>query len=260
MRASRSFSVGAVADLIGVVAAYGLVFAAAATWAQGPMGGGRGAPGGPGGSERRDTFADHYRGSAPAAPPALTLHGGQYFGIGDWRYEVVYMPLQTRIYVYDKLLKPQSAREIQAEMSLRFPEEKKSRRIPFQYLDVPRGPGEQDYLVAVFDIAQLKEKDTPITFLFSNPLDREHPTASFTPVFTSASVRPYVAQVLATTADTDAVTRQRTCPVCGEPLGVKRPLLKLLIAEYPLFVCDRRCVAAVRESPKRYLPRTPPGR
>ncbi len=139
-------------------------------------------------------------------------------------------------------------------MSLQFPEEKEIRRIPFRYIAVPPAVAGQDYVVAVLDVSQLKDKETPITFQFSDLPDRKHPTASFTPVFTQAAVRPYVAQVLPTKADMDAIVRQRICPVCGEVLGGRGPVVKLLIAEYPLYLCDADCIAAVRESPQRYLP------
>ncbi len=221
----------------------------------GGHGGGKGGGNSGGGSpDHRDTFADHYHGAVPHSQAVLTLHGGQYLTTDDNRYEIVYMPLQTRIYVYDKSFKPQSARDVHVQMSLLFPDERQSRRIPFSYVPVPPVADQQDYVVAVLDVAQLKDKETPITFLFSGLPDRKHPTASFAPVFTQASVRPYVAQVLATKADTDAVMRQRVCPVCGEILGSKGPVVKLLIAEYPLFLCGEECIAAVRESPGRYLP------
>ena len=43
----------------------------------------------------------------PAQPP-LTPHGGEYVSTETNYYEVVYMPLQTRIYLFDNKLKPLS--------------------------------------------------------------------------------------------------------------------------------------------------------
>ncbi|MEN6451973.1 MAG: hypothetical protein ABFC96_15905 [Thermoguttaceae bacterium] len=214
-------------------------------------GGGRGGRGG--GPANRDSMADRYRGAVSPSQRKLTLHGGQYLATDENRYEIVYMPLQTRIYLYDKSFQPLSARDLHAEMSLQLPDEREVRHLPFRYAPPARW-GEQDYVVAVLNVAQLNDRETPITFQFTGLPDRQHPTATFTPVFTSANVRPYVTQVLATKADTDAVVRQRVCPVCGQPLGVKRPVVKVLIAEFPLYLCDEECIAAVRETPRRFLP------
>lgn len=139
-------------------------------------------------------------------------------------------------------------------MSLQVPGESKSRRIPFQYVANPPVASGQDYVVAVFDVAELNDKETPITVEFSDLPNHRHPTASFTPVFTIAMCRRYVVRVLPTKADTDAARRQRVCPVDGDVLGSRGPAVKVLIGEYPLYLCSEDCIAAVRETPEKYLP------
>jgi hypothetical protein len=164
------------------------------------------------------------------------------------------MPLQTRIYVYDESFNPLSAQNTHVQMSLQVPGESKPRRIPFQYIANPPGASGQDYVVAVFDVAELNDKETPITVEFSGLPSYRHPTASFTPLFTSDMCRRYVVRVLPTKADTDAALRQRICPVDGDVLGSRGPAVKVLIGEYPLYLCSEDCIAAVRESPEKYLP------
>jgi hypothetical protein len=178
------------------------------------------------------------------------------------RYEIVYLPLQARIYLFDHELKPLSARDVHARMSLKLPSENAPRQIPFQYITPPAGTAEQDYVVAAFDFRQLPEKDTAITFDFSGLpdkskflgiWDRHEGTASFTPMFSPAKIRPYVARVLMTEADHEAIKRQMFCPVSGQMLGTKGPIVKLYIADTPLYLSGEDCIAAVTESPEKYL-------
>ena len=119
---------------------------------------------------------------------------------------------------------------------------------------MPAGVAEQDYVAAVIDMRQLPDQDMPITFEFSGLADRCHPTAAFTPVFSPAKIRPYVARVLLTEADREGVMRQRVCPVSGQFLGTRGPITKLYIADFPLYLSGEDCVAAVMESPEKYLP------
>jgi hypothetical protein len=143
-------------------------------------------------------------------------------------------------------------------MTVQMPGENAPRQLSFQYVTMPRGVTEQDYVVAIFDIRPLQDKETSITFEFSGLADRHYPTASFTPNYTRFSIRPYVARVLPTAADRDGIARQRMCPVAGVPLGSKGPVVKLYIADYPLYLSGEDCIAAVRECPQKFLP-PPPG-
>ena len=111
-------------------------------------------------------------------------------------FELVFMPLQTRIYMYDKLLSPTSARDLHVQMSLQMPGDSKVRRIAFQYFALPPAAAQQDFVVAVFDVSELKDKETPIKIEFADLPDHRHPTASFTPVFSRDRIRPYVVRVL----------------------------------------------------------------
>jgi hypothetical protein len=223
-------------------------------------GGGRGGMGGSRGSDRQNAPSNYYRGKAPPPPQLIsTPHGGEYLHIDTNRYEIVYMPLQARIYLFDKDFKPLSARDVHARMSPKDAPQP----IPFQYVTLPAGTTEQDYVVAAFDFQQLPDKDTPITFEFSGLpdrhkflgiWDRHEGTASFTPIFSPSKIRPYVARVLLTEADREEVMRRRVCPVSGQLLGTKGPVIKLYIADYPLYLAGQDYVEAVNEAPEKYLP------
>jgi hypothetical protein len=219
-------------------------------------GGGRGHGGGRNGSAGASSPAAYYHGAAPPLTRVtLTPHGGQFLSTEAHKYEIVYMPLQARIYRYDEDGKPLSARNVHVQMSLQPPTENAVRKIPFQYVVLPAGTTEQDYVVAAFDFRQWPEKETPITFEFSGLASRRNPTASFTPLISRSDIRPYVAQVLPVETDRDGILRQRVCPVSGAMLGSKGPIVKLYIADYPLYVSGQDCVSAVEEAPEKYLPR-----
>ena len=249
----------AVAFIIGVALCTWIICESAALGQSmgGGMSGGRGGRGGRHDSGDKDQKSKPASSGTKVDPPSprisLTPHGGQYITIDSNYYEVVYLPLQTRIYLYDKTLKPLSARDAHVQMSLKLPGESAVRVIPFQYVALPPGTADQDYLAAAFDIYQLHEEETPITFVFSELHDRAHPTASFTPIFTRANIRPYIVQVLATESDRDGIVRQRICPVSGDVLGGKGPVVKLLIGDYPLYLCCKNCIAEVKQTPDKYL-------
>ncbi len=210
-----------------------------------------------------DTPRSEKSDSTPAYKPLptqapLTPHGGDYVSNETNYYEIVYMPLQTRIYLFDDKLKPLSARDVHARMTVQMPSENAPRQLPFQYVTMPPGVTEQDYVVTIFDIRPLENKETSVTIEFSGLADRHYPTASFTPNYSHFAIRPYVAKVLATDADRAGIARQRMCPVAGVPLGSKGPIVKVYIGDYPLYLSGEDCIAAVREAPQRFLP-PPPG-
>jgi len=127
-------------------------------------------------------------------------------------------------------------------------------------------------VVAAFDFRQLPGRETPISFEFSGLpdnkkflgfWDRHSGTASLTHSFSPSKIRPYVARVLLTEADQEGFRRQNVCPVSGKPLGIERQAIKLYIGDYPLYLAGEDCIAAVKQSPEKYLPHsvTPiPGR
>jgi hypothetical protein len=239
-----------------------------------PSGRGGGRRGGGQGRDQDQSGLDpHFK--PPPAPVVLTPHGGHFISSASNYYEVVYLPLQTRIYVYDKEAKPLSARKLYVRMALQVPGSEDTIRVPFRYVAPPPGGEElsladkarlslhlapppqggdrQDYVAASFDLRQMPEKDTPIGFEFSGLPDRRHPTACFTPMFSRSRIRPYVAQVLATEADRAGLLRQRVCPVSGEGLGAAGPVVKVLIGDFPLYLSNQGCIEAVRQSPERFL-------
>jgi len=228
----------------------------------GGMGGGRGHGGGPRGSDHRKSDDDAGVALLPQ-PPLFTPHGGEYLTTKTNHYELVYMPLQARIYLFDDKMKPLTARDVHAQMSLNPPQQNVPQKIPFQYVTKSVGMTEQDYVVAAFDFRQLPDQETPITLEFSGLpdshkflglWDRHDGTASFTPSFSPSKIRPYVARVLLTEADQEGCRRQQFCPVSGRMLGTEKQAIKLCVGDYPLYLAGEDCIAAVKAAREKYLP------
>jgi hypothetical protein len=245
-------NMGARAFMLGVATCVWITFGSTSFGQFSGRGGGRH---GGGGNGSESSLSNPARNITPPPPQViLTPHGGEYLTTKTNYFEIVYMPLQTRIYLFDDKIQPLSARNLHVQMTLTIPSETAPRQIPFQYVAVPAGVVEQDYVVSAFDIRQLTERETPIRFDFSGLSDHHDPTASFTPVFSPSKIRPYVARVLPTKADEGAAIRQRVCPVTGQVLGSRGPAIKVFIADYPLYLSGEDCIPAVQQAPEKFLP------
>ena len=192
------------------------------------------------------------------APATLLPHAGDYVSTETNYFEIVYMPLQTRIYPYDYKARPISAQNIHVQMSLQLPTEPIVRKVPFQYVPLPAGAAEQDYVAAAVDIRPLQNQEASITFRFTDLPKGNNTTEVFSPHYDHFAIRPYLAQAAVTDADTEAIARQRICPVTGAPLGSRGPVVKLYVAEFPLYVASADCIPAVKQAPQRFVPQAPP--
>jgi YHS domain-containing protein len=62
----------------------------------------------------------------------------------------------------------------------------------------------------------------------------------------------------ATEADSDAIAKQKTCPVMDEPLGSMGAPLKVTGLGRDVFLCCKGCLKFLREDPEKYLAKLPP--
>jgi hypothetical protein len=191
-------------------------------------------------------------------PGNIMPHAGDYVST-EWNYyEVVYMPLQTRIYLYDKKFLPVSAKDVHAQMTVQFPAEATARKVPFQFVPQPPGATEQDFVAVNLDITPLQGKTVDVGLQFSDLVKGGNSTEVFTPHYAHFAIRPYLAKAMLTAADNDAIARQRTCPVSGVPLGSRGRVVKLYVAEFPIYLAGEDCVAAVKAAPQKFVPQAPP--
>jgi len=226
-----------------------LVWAMTSTSAvgQGCCGGGRHNHG----AAADDSHAGHSECHLPngGLPPLeqRTPHGGLFLEAGSNSLEVVYLPQETRVYLYGKSRQPLSARELRAQMSMQLPSQTGVRQFALQYVAQPIGSKDQDYVATAVDVTQLPD-ETPIKFRFENLPDRPHSKAEFNPLFSRCQVRPYVARVLLTQADREGLARQQTCPITGATLGSMGDPIKVLVGDRPLYLCCTGCIDKVEET------------
>jgi len=190
-------------------------------------------------------------------PGSIMPHAGDYVSSERNYFELVYMPMQTRVYLYDYKFRPRSAKDVQAQMTLQLSSEAPPRQIPFQFVPQPSGSIEQDYVAANFDIRPLQGKEASITFQFTLPGGKTA-AETFTPHYDHFAIRPYIARAMVTGADQDAIAQQKTCPVMGVALGSRGPVVKLYVAEFPLYLSAEDCIAAVKQAPQKFVPQAPP--
>ena len=105
------------------------------------MGGGRGQGGGSWGAGHSKSPSDDYHAVAPSPPVTLTPHGGEFIATKTNQYELVFMPLQARIYLFDDKMKPLTARDAHAQMSFTVPQQSTPQKI---LLSVRRHVQERD--------------------------------------------------------------------------------------------------------------------
>ncbi len=139
-------------------------------------------------------------------------------------------------------------------MTVQMPNQPGPQKVQFQYVPVPQGSTEQDFVAANFDIRPLQDQEASITL----ELNRLTDTVVLSPYYAHFSVRPYLAKALVTSADKDAIARQGRCPVTRAPLGSRGAVVKVYIAEFPLYLSGDDCIAAVAQAPQRFVPQAPP--
>jgi hypothetical protein len=175
-----------------------------------------------------------------------TPHGGLFLETRSHRLEVVYLPQETRVYLYEESGQPLSTRQLRSQMSPRLRSESDPRQVPLQYVAQPAGSQDQDYLAAALDVTRLPD-ETPITFHFENLPDRRHSKAEFNPVFSRSQIRPYVAWVSFVQADREGLAGQQVCQVTGARLGSMGDPVKVLVGDRPLYLCCAGCIEKVKE-------------
>lgn len=185
-------------------------------------------------------------------PSVLMPHAGDYVSSERYYYELVYMPLQTRIYAYDRRFRPVGAKDVRAVMTVQL--QSGPQKVAFEYVPQPQGSTEQDYVAANFDARPLLGQALSLTFELQRLADR----VVLSPYYAHFNIRPYLAKALVTPGDKDAIARQGKCPVTGAPLGSRGPVVKIYVAEYPLYLSGDDCIAAVSQAPQRFVPHAPP--
>ena len=169
---------------------------------------------------------------------------------------MVYLPQQTRVYVYDAANRPISAKGATGQIAMTVRGYEKVYRYPLVYVATQPGSRIQDYLAVAVNVSRIKNGDMTIAFDLANLPARDLPQARFTQVF-ALSKLPVTVAVL-TAADQAAVAKQQTCPVMGGKLGGMGTPVKVLLGDQPVYLCCKGCLGKIQKNPVAYLPKATP--
>ncbi|HYW81465.1 MAG TPA: heavy metal-binding domain-containing protein [Thermoguttaceae bacterium] len=205
--------------------------------------------------------AQQHPGHSPAgmtAPTALqpTPHGGQLSVAGPLRFEVVYLPQETRVYLYDASNRPMSARGAAGQVALTVRGYEKVYRYPLAYVATQAGSGIQDHLALAVNVSRIKNGDMTAAFELTNLPSRHLPGTRFTQTFALSSLPVTVAPL--TEADRAGIARQKVCAVRGSQLGSMGTPVKVLLGDQPIYLCCKGCLGKVQKNPAAYLPKATP--
>ena len=203
---------------------------------------------------------DHRHGAddRDARQAAGPRHGGRVTTTATYAFEVVYQRDETRVYLYDRSMRPASARGLRGEVVMQVRGNSNLYRYRLDYATVDPRSAEQDYLVARIDVSQVRDGDMQVTFDLAGLPARNEPAARFTQTFALTRTAPVVTVPVVTVAavtrdDSAAIARQGNCVVMDTKLGDHGTPLKLTAGRQSLFVCCRGCVGKVKKNPSLYF-------
>ena len=190
--------------------------------------------------------------AAKAARP--TPHGGQISVVGSLRFEVVYLPRETRVYLYDASNRPLSAKGAAGRVAMKVRGYEKTYRYPLTYAATQAGTHTQDYLALVINQSRIKDGDMSVATELANLPSRDQPRATFTQTFTRSKIPVRVAALNET--DRAGIARQKVCPVMKGQLGGMGTPVKVLLGDQPIYLCCKGCLGKVQKDPAAYLPKS----
>lgn len=192
--------------------------------------------------------------AAPEVPP--TPHGGQISVVGSLHFEVVYVPQETRVYLYDASNRPISAKGAAGRVAMTVRGYEKVYRYPLTYVATQAGTRTQDYLGLAINLSRIKDGEMSVAIEMANLPSRDQPQAAFTQTFALSKIPVRVAAL--NEADRAGIARQKVCPVRGGPLGGMGTPVKVLLGDQPIYLCCKGCLGKVQENPAAYLPKSTP--
>ena len=190
--------------------------------------------------------------SPPVKQPSIApVHGGQLVEAQSQYFEVVYLPHETRVYVYAKSFRPLSPSEGGGEVLMQVRGNPQVFRNRLRYAAQP-GIADEEYLVADVNVTQIHDGDMQVTFLLTGLPSFVERTAKFTHAFALSGGAAVVTVAQLTAADREPVARQGFCPVMAAGFDHGAPI-KLIVGDQPLYVCCEGCIDAVKQDPQAYL-------
>ncbi|KKM13481.1 hypothetical protein LCGC14_1715810 [marine sediment metagenome] len=185
-----------------------------------------------------------------------TPHGGQFSVAGSLHFEVVYLPQETRVYLYDALNRPISTKGVAGQVAMTVRGYEKVYRYPLAYVATQAGSGIQDYLAVAVNVSRIKDGDMAVAFELTNLPSRDLPGASVKQMFALSKLPVTVAILDA--ADGPRIEQQKVCAVTGGRLGSMGRPVKVLLGDQPIYLCCKGCLGKVQKNPVAYLPKSTP--
>jgi hypothetical protein len=205
--------------------------------------------------QAQSTAADAAGRKARAASQS-TPHHGQVTRVRDGAIEVVYLPTETRVYLYNPAGQPLSAAKVHGELNLQVLgawEEVFPFRYPLTYTAAGTGTKESDYLAAAVSQRTVRDGYMTVDVKLTGLPFREH-EAKFSQVFASSLPRTKVTVAALDESDKAVIARQKTCPVSGAALGSMGDPIKALVGDKgSLYLCCKHCLVKVEDDPENYL-------
>ena len=168
-------------------------------------------------------------------------HAGDYVSTETNYYEVVYMPFQTRIYLYDEQIQADHRQRPPCHDDAAVPLGAGPAEGCLSVCAQAAGATEQDFVAAAMDIRPLQDKEMSVTLEFSGLTGKLESDRNV-----HAALRPLRDSALRGAggdAGSGPGRRQRgsgTCPVSGAALGSRGPIVKLYVTDIPLYLSRRR--------------------
>ena len=122
------------------------------------------ATGGAGSTSAQHGGHRHGADDRDARQAASPRHRGQVTTTTSYAFEVVYQRNETRVYLYDRSLRPATARGLRGEVVMQVRGNTQLYRYRLEYATVDPRSGEQDYLVARVDVSRVRDGDMQVTF------------------------------------------------------------------------------------------------
>jgi hypothetical protein len=166
-------------------------------------------------------------------------------------FEIVYLPQESRVYLYGVMPHPESAKDVTGEVSLQRPYDERATRVALRYVAQPTG--QQDYLSAPVDLSRVKDGDLTATVKLANLPLENRPGITFAQAVVLSKARLQVEVAALGPSDQAGIARQRVCPVTGAALGSMGGPIKVLVGGQPLYLCCKGCLGKVQSAPEAYL-------
>lgn len=111
-------------------------------------------------------------------------HNGKIYKGAYHSFEVVYLPHETRVYIYGPTDRPAKAKDVQGQITMQVRGNPTLFQNPLRYLPPIPGSSDGDCLQALVDVTQIHDGDMQVTVELSNlPYDLQEPRAQLRQIF-----------------------------------------------------------------------------